>query len=108
MWTIVHNGIVRKGITNAVKFYNIHSEEPMTIYKDGELILDYTPSDYCGCGRSYDDNPSGKVFKFKNDLLQHDQVKILQTPVVCMICYYENELAAGRWAPKYIKNKEYL
>lgn len=106
MWKVIRRGELKKP-RDVLAYYNVFKSEPLTIYYDDELILDHIPSEYCGCGKLYTDNPAGKPFMAKSTVHLNKSVEsvkqILRMPELCFYCYYKNELAQGRWAPKAVK-----
>lgn len=72
-----------------------------------EYAGNYIISDHCGCGRHYEDNPSGEAFRHSEPKLFNPSIiqlkEAMAQPVMCMYCYYAEELRQGRWAPRSVK-----
>lgn len=90
------------------KYYR--NTQPFTVYfqarKGWELVTSCEPSDYCQCGRSYTDTPNGEPFQFQDHPLEFTiraLAELMKSPVLCIVCYYKDELKHGRWAPLYVR-----
>lgn len=108
MWSVYLNNKVYTP-KNILSFYNVNKHTAMRIEYDGELILDYKPSSTCQCGRYWDDNPKKTFFQAKytayvNSTAFDGRKRILQSPELCMLCYYQQALDADDWVPKEIKD----
>jgi hypothetical protein len=77
--------------------------------KEGwQFVLRHDPSQLCQCGKPYDDTPNGEPFRFQEPVLEYtieELTKLMHSPVLCMMCYYRGEIKAGRWAPKYVRQR---
>ena len=71
-------------------------------------VVSSSPAEQCGCGRAYDNTPSGEPFRFQEHQLVYtieSVSSVMCSPVLCMVCYYKNELNEGRWAPRFVKRE---
>lgn len=105
--------IYRQSNVHAMKFYWDNRDwHSFRIYvrtpRGWEFVHNHVRTDKCQCGRFYDDNSSGQVFKFQEPPLVHNIKAMsitMRSPILCQICYYKGELKAGRWAPQYVKRQ---
>jgi hypothetical protein len=74
-----------------------------------KLVAHNRPSKTCQCGRYYDDNPYGEMFKYQSTAFTSSTIEgmtqIMLSPVLCMLCYYKLEYDAGRFCPKLVKQE---
>lgn len=95
-------------------FFNKNSHREMLIYSRSkisgwDLVADYKPSEICKCGRRYDYSEDGNpvriypFFQFTKKIVEVTEL-ILLTPQ-CSICYYSAEHNAGRFCPRWVKER---
>lgn len=98
---------------DALKLYwELRDRKPFIVYvrtqQGWEYVATHEPSEYCICGRAYDDTPNGESFRFQEHPLEWtiDAMTVtMKSPVLCQLCYYRGELKAGRWAPKHVQKQ---
>lgn len=72
-----------------------------------KYVTNYIISDSCQCGRSYT-LANDEIFRFQEAPAPLTIALMSETfcsPLLCIMCYYKNELKVGRWAPKAIRRE---
>jgi|SRR5687767_7457878 len=113
-WKFIVNGrvIYRARNSDAIKLFSrsVHRDKIQVYHnypgsKTWDFVVDRTPSDWCECGRSYNDTFNGVEFKWirKPDNMKYYKniFKYFQAPTLCQHCYYLEEFKNNRWCPKY-------
>ena len=75
-----------------------------------EYVCDNIVSDRCQCGRLFTDTFNGLEFRWRDNVFSssttvEDCKEIFQAQDLCQVCYYKNELDAGRFCPKWVKKQ---
>jgi len=66
-------------------------------------IYEYSPEDFCRCGRKYGDGDTAFRLRIRNYVSSDAKFKEwLNSPILCKFCWYSHELQQGNWAPKVV------
>lgn len=104
--------IYKASIVGGIKWF-LHARDKQIfdvyIKQTNEWVYQFTniPQDYCNCGRLYIDSPDGTEFKWQSVLYApkatlKEAVQAIQSPIMCIMCYYSKEHAAGRFCPRWV------
>lgn len=109
------NVYYRNSNASAVRYFYRNEDRSFSIWtrsrEEGwEYVCDNYVSDRCNCGRLYTDTFNGLEFRWRDSLFSvstrvKDCKEIFQAPSLCQICYYKIEYSAGRFCPKWVKQK---
>lgn len=105
--------IYRNSHRHALKFYwDIRDRYPFSAYvrtvNGWQFVVSRSPAEMCICGREFTDTPNKEPFKYQTAPLVYTIGSVsttMQSPTLCMVCYYGNELKQGRWAPRFVRQQ---
>jgi hypothetical protein len=107
--------IYRNSNRGAVQWFYANLNENFSIWtrnREGgwSYVCDNIVADRCNCGRLYTDTFNGLEFRWRDNSFAvsttvEDCKEIFQAPDLCQVCYYRNELKAGRFCPKWVKQQ---
>jgi hypothetical protein len=112
-WKFVFKDMVvyRNRNREAPRYYwKYRDRQSFTVYARGhsggwEFVTENIPLDKCPCGGAFETS-NGEIFRYQEYPLVNtiDSISaMMNSPVLCQICYYKGELKAGRWAPRSVK-----
>lgn len=103
---------VTKNIDASRYYYSFRDKEQFKVEVNKKdpawvFVVENIPREQCGCGKSYE-LPNGELFKYQEAPLVTNMkniIAMMQSPVLCQMCYYKVEINNGRWAPKSVRKE---